>query len=167
MSGGGFFLLRGASGVGKSSALRYVRARLSGGGSIEVDDLWAVRAPARWDDEGQHRVALEQAAMLALDLAKRGIGPVVIVDHLAGDTVDTLLSALAVPATLLTLWCRPELLSRRIEGRPHGGFGDVAVALSRNEALAKPSRAGERWLDSSDRSAREVGDWLWEEMRGG
>jgi hypothetical protein len=153
-------VLRGASGVGKSAAVRLVRRRIQEGATIEVDDLWAIRTPARWEDAEQHHVALVHAALIAGDLVRRRVAPVLLVDHLPDEQWPILRDALPAPAVLHTLWASPEVLEERITSRPRGGYHDVGRALARNEALREARWPGERWLDTSTLGPAAVATWI-------
>jgi ribose 1,5-bisphosphokinase PhnN len=175
-------VVRGAAGVGKSSAIRHVRKRIAGGATLELDDLWAMRAPARWSDPEQQRTAVRQARFLAADLLENGVRPVLLVGSFPRDSLlrlrdggpgDSAEDGAKLPKfRVISLWARPEVLRARVEGRPIGGFYDVEHALRVNAEIAAGAAGGAALadgveaVDTSELSAQQVADRILAALRG-
>ena len=73
-------IVRGAPGVGKSTAVRRLRKHIAGGAVIEVDSLRGMIAAVQWVNTEQHWVALDLARVLITSFLTKGYRPVVLVD---------------------------------------------------------------------------------------
>ena len=73
-------LVRGAPGVGKTTACRKLRKLIPEGAVIEVDALRGMIAGVRWVDTEHHLVALDHALLLIRAFLEKGFRPVVLVD---------------------------------------------------------------------------------------
>lgn len=103
-------LLRGAPGVGKSTAAALAVLQLGGApraAVVEVDDLrgdlWHVSAVEGMPDHARHLLAVAQAAGVALALLGAGVGLVIVVDTFSRAGVDAFTRALRRRAGLRTV----------------------------------------------------------------
>lgn len=148
-------LIRGSSGVGKSSAVRALRAVTNGAAVIDVDDIWSMLSAARWSPD-EHPIALIASAALARSFA--GAGRQVF---LACSTTDAehqiVVDALAgVRVRCLLLVADNKTLARRIVERHEidaNAYHDVAEALRLNDEICAVDCDS---LDSSAISIDEV-----------
>lgn len=149
-------IVRGASAVGKTTAVRRLRRDLAGGATVEVDDLWATLCPPGWHDAAEVARAGRLTATLVAALRQEGRDPIVVLDgawSLWG-------SSLPQAAVDCALWARPDVLSARMASRAPGGFRDEALALERNRRVEDLRHTSVPWLDTSDLGPADVARWL-------
>ena len=162
--------IRGAPGVGKSTAARLL-VRRTGGSLLEVDQLRSMFVAVDWVSQREHLRALAVAADLAASLLRQRFGPVLVVDTFSRGKLRTFLDGLAaagVPGEAIghvSLWASPAELSRRVDARPADHFRDVAVCLALNEASSRPEADGEKVLDTTGLTPADVASMIMAHFR--
>lgn len=153
-------LVRGAPGVGKSTAVNRLRRLLPSGATIEVDAVRAMLHGVNWQDPREHTLSLEAAVTWAELILASGRGPVVLVDTLSRPRLQGLVVRLRMPFRIATLYAAPTALKARVEARPEGQFKDIAACMTLN-AEAKGNRyPHERFFDTTELGPAEVSDLL-------
>jgi hypothetical protein len=143
-------IVRGAPGVGKSSAARLLRRLFPAGAVIEVDLLRGMVSSVRWQDTDQHLKALSHARLLAESFLEAGYRPVVIVDTFSPKKLSAFTSSLARPYRVVSLYAEPLVLRSRIEGRPNVQFRDFETSQSVNSEIHLNRFPNEVLLDTSE-----------------
>jgi cytidylate kinase len=151
-SGPDILLVRGAPGVGKSTAVGRMRRHLHSGAIVEVDVLRGMIAGVEWTNKVQHVLALEHAHMIAGSFLAHGLRPVVIVDTLGRARLDTFLPMLATSYRVVSLYARPEVLANRVDARPEGQFKNLEACMTLNDEIARHRYPHESLVDTSDMS---------------
>lgn len=146
--------IRGAPGVGKSSAA-HLLAKQTGGSLVEVDQLRAMVVRVDWASQAEHVRALEVAADLVASLLRQQFGPVLVVDTFSRGKLRGFLAALTSAGVqdeavgYASLWADSGELRRRIDGRPTDQFRDADVSLALNEASTRSEAVGEAIIDTT------------------
>lgn len=159
-------LVRGAPGVGKSSAVKRLRRRIQDGALIEVDQLRGMIAGVRWVDAAQHAVALEHALLLLESFLAKGFRPVIVVDTFSRGKLTAFTARLRCSYRVASLWAEPEELARRIAHRPKGQFKDLAASSALNEEVRRNRYPHEELVDTTELSPEGVCDALERSLRG-
>lgn len=161
-----FILIGGAPGVGKSTVARTLAHCFAEGVSIEVDQVRLMVNRPKWKDQDEHRMTLRFAAILACQFARKGFGPVVVIDVFGGVKPLEFRQVLrrALPKSevqFFALWATPLALERRMSLRPEGFFKDLNVSLKINAELGVSSIPSfGHVIDNTDSSPEEVARFI-------
>ncbi|MBX9719657.1 MAG: AAA family ATPase [Microbacteriaceae bacterium] len=147
-------LLKGAPGVGKTTAAKLLAGYLPSGARVEVDTLRQMVISVDWTNQAEHRCLLAISARLAAGFLNAGIAPVIVVDTFSGGKVDGFLSELyahrpAVRVCAVTLYASEAALRKRILHREPGGFRNATIACRINRESKRHSHAFEHVLDTT------------------
>lgn len=158
-------LVKGAPGVGKSTAARLLARQFPKGVLIEVDTLRGMVIEVNWKDQAEHRSVLRMAAHLATDFLRAGFSPVVLVDTFSGDKLAGFLDVFRpenpdarVVATLHASEAAPRNIGCFIE--KVGGFRDLAICLRINREVVRDAAPFETLIDTTERSPNEVAETI-------
>ncbi len=160
-------VVRGAPGVGKSSAVSRVRRVGGVGAVVEVDSLRGMIAKVEWTDKAHHMLALEHARLVADSFLARGFRPVVVVDTLGCARLDAWLPTLSASYRIVTLFAEPAVLIARIASRPEGQFKDLPPCLILNAEMERRRYPNERKVDTTSLTPDDVASMLLAELGGG
>jgi chloramphenicol 3-O-phosphotransferase len=165
-------LLKGAPGVGKSSAARQLAGLLASGVRVEVDELRRMVVAVNWTDQMEHRKLLQLGAQLAAGYLRLGFRPVILVDTFSGDKIDGFIESFRSMWSegrifVAVLHASEDVLRSRVEGREQGGFRDLAVSTRLNLEAVRDARPFEWLIDTNLRSPTEVANAILEAMRTG
>lgn len=155
-------LLKGAPGVGKSAAAKFLARHFPSGVRIEVDDLRRMVNGVKWTDQSEHRSVLTLGAQLAAGFLRSGFAPVILVDTFSGDKVDGFLDAFRTEYPLgrvcvNVLHASDDVLRDRVLNRDGDGFRDLTVSMRLNHEAFRDLRPFEKLIDTSALSPTEVG----------
>jgi len=153
-------LVRGAPGVGKTSATRRLRANIPEGAIIEVDGLRGMIANVRWVDTAQHLIALDHARLLAGAFLDRGYRPVVLVDTFSRGKLTAFTASLPWTYRIASLYASPQVLRDRVLRRPEGQFKELDACLLLNDEVAQNRYPHESRIDTSELDADAVAEQL-------
>ncbi len=153
-------VIRGAPGVGKSSACKRLRALIPDGAVIEVDTLRGMIAGVRWVDTPQHLVALDHARLLAATFLEKGYRPVVIVDTFSRGKLTAFAASLPWSYVIASLYAEPSILERRVLGRPEDQFRELDACQVLNEEARLNRYPHEHFIDTSDLEPAGVAEAL-------
>ena len=143
-------LIRGAPGVGKSSASKRLRKLFAGGAIIEVDLLRGMIANVRWVDAAQHMVALDHARLLADAFLAKGYRPVIIVDTFSRGKLVEFTASLPWDYRVVSLYAAPSILAARINHRPDDQFKDLEASNTLNNEVQATRHPHEALIDTSE-----------------
>lgn len=158
-------LLKGAPGVGKSTAAGIIANHFRSGVRIEVDRLREMVISVNWTNQAEHRSVLSISARLAADFLRCGFGPVILIDTFSGTKIDEFLSTFHSECPdrrtfVVVLHASDEILRERILNRPADGFRDTVIATRINRESVVDAKPTDLLIDTSTRSpvdvAREV-----------
>jgi hypothetical protein len=154
-------VLKGAPGVGKTSAACQLETHLSSGVRIEVDVLRRMVVNVDWGDQSEHRKLLLLSSQVAAGFLRLGFAPVVLVDTFSGDKIDAFLAAFRSEwpqgrVFVAVLHASEDVLRERVLRREEGGFRDLTVSMRLNLKAARDLRSFERLIDTSAHSPTEV-----------
>ncbi len=157
-------IVRGAPGVGKTSAVRALRKRISAGAVVEVDHVRGMIAGVRWIDSEHHLVALGVTRGIVQSFLARGFRPVVVVDTFSRGKlkqfVADLTGELDVRYRIASLHAANEALLARIEGRPANEFREPAISLRLNEEILQNRYPHEELIDTTELAPADVAERL-------
>lgn len=158
-------LLKGAPGVGKSTAARLLASQFASGVRIEVDDLRKMVVAVRWTDQAEHRNVLLLSAQLAAGFLRSGFAPVILVDMFSGDKIDLFLARFRADCPqarpfVAALHATTAVLRDRVLNREEGGFRDLEISMRLNEEVASDLRPFERLIETSALSPAEVAELI-------
>ncbi len=158
-------LVKGAPGVGKSTAARLLARQFPKGALIEVDTLRGMVIEVNWKDQAEHRSVLRMAAHLATDFLRAGFSPVVLVDTFSGDKLAGFLDVFRpenpdARVFVATLHASEAVLQHRVLHREVGGFRDLAICLRINREVVRDAAPFETLIDTTERSPNEVAETI-------
>lgn len=154
-------MIKGAPGVGKSTAARLVSRQFPAGALIEVDTLRRMVIDVNWKDQAEHRGVLDLSARLAADFLRARFSPVILVDTFSGDKVHGFLTAFLSErpqgrAFVAVLHASDDILKQRVEHREADGFRDMTICARINHEVVLDVSPFETLIDTSARSPSEV-----------
>jgi broad-specificity NMP kinase len=154
-------LLKGAPGVGKSTAARLLAHHFPAGVRIEVDAVRGMVTNVNWTDQAEHRTLLTLSAELAAGFLRSGFAPVILIDTFSGDKVDGFLEVFRSECCggrvfVAVLHASDEALLQRVHNREAGGFRDITVAMRINAESVSEARPFETLIDTSRLSPVDV-----------
>lgn len=154
-------LIKGAPGVGKSTAARLVSRQLPAGVLVEVDTLREMVISVNWKDQAEHRNVLDISARLAADFLRSGFSPVILVDTFSGNKIHGFLASLLtawpqVRVLVAVLHASDDTLRQRVLDRKAGEFRDLAICGRINREVTRDASPFETLIDTSARSPAEV-----------
>lgn len=140
-------IVRGAPGVGKSTAVRRLRKLIASGAVIEVDALRGMIAAVEWVNTEQHWLALDHARLLIDAFLAKGYRPVVLVDTFSRGKLTRFVAGLDLSYRVASLYASEAELVRRVSGRPEGGFKDLDSCRVLNDEVAANRYEHEHLID--------------------
>lgn len=154
-------VLRGAPGVGKSSAAKCLASLFPGGARVEVDLLRTMIISVDWKNQEEHIRMLDAAAGFTNDLAGFGFRPVIVVDTFSGDKLTRFLDVLrglnaARTVRAFALHAQDEVLRSRLALRPADEFKDFAIGDKLNRDVLRVRYPGELLIDTTSRPPEGV-----------
>lgn len=154
-------LLKGAPGVGKSTAAKFLARHLPSGVLIEVDELRRMVIGVKWTDQSEHRAVLTLGAQLAGGFLQAGFAPVILVDTFSGDKLDGFLGAFRAEhphgtVCVKVLHASEEALRDRVINREAGGFRDLTISMRINCEVVRDAKPFEELIDTSNLSPPQV-----------
>jgi predicted kinase len=164
-------VIRGAPGVGKSSAAKCLAALCPAGSRVEVDVLRRMVISVSWKDQNEHIRMLDAAAGLTHDLARFGFRPVIVVDTFSGDKVARFIEVLrrldaGRTVQVFALHATEEALRARLAARSADEFKDFAISKQLNEDVLGVCQSGELCVDTTGRGPEEVARVIHREVGG-
>jgi predicted kinase len=148
-------LLKGAPGVGKSTAAKLLAHHFPSGVRIEVDTLRQMVISVDWTNQAEHRNLLKLSAKLAAGFLRSGCSPVILVDTFSGDKIDGFLAAFREECPrgrvfVAVLHAADDVLRQRIAGREGDAFRDNTIAVRINQESVHGVQPFETLLDTSN-----------------
>lgn len=154
-------LIKGAPGVGKSTAAKLLAGHFASGVRIEVDTLRGMVIGVKWTDQAEHRSLLKLSAQLAAGFLRSGFAPVILIDTFSGDKVEHFMAAFRLEAPqsrvfVAVLHASGDVLRQRMLGREGEAFRDLAIATQINHEAVEGARPFDSLIDTSDLSPTDV-----------
>lgn len=154
-------LLKGAPGVGKTTAARRLAPCFTSGVRIEVDTLREMVVNVKWTDQLEHRSILTLSAHLAAGFLRLGFAPVTLIDTFSGNKVDGFLDAFRTECPegrvlVAVLHASDDVLRDRVLNRKGDGFRDLTVSMRLNHEMVRDLRPFEMLIDTSALTPTEV-----------
>ncbi len=154
-------LLKGAPGIGKSTAAKLLAHHFPSGVRIEVDTLRGMVIDVGWTDQTVHRNVLALSAHLAAGFLRVGFAPVILIDTFSGDKIDGFLGAFRSESPqsrvcVAVLHASDDVLRQRVLNRDADGFRDIDIALRINHESVRDARPFELPLDTTSLSPGDV-----------
>jgi tRNA uridine 5-carbamoylmethylation protein Kti12 len=154
-------LLKGAPGVGKSTAAKILAQHFPSGVRVEVDTLRQMVISVDWTNQSEHRNLLTLSAQLAAGFLRSGFSPVILVDTFSGDKIDGFLTEFHSQCPgrrvcVVVLHASEGVLRERLLNREAGAFRDVGTAMRINHESVRDARPFEVVLDTSFNSPADV-----------
>lgn len=154
-------LLKGAPGVGKSTAAKLLAQHFPSGVRVEVDTLRQMVISVDWTNQAEHRKLLALSAQLAAGFLRSGFSPVILVDTFSGDKIDGFLAEFHAQCSgnrvcVIVLHAAEDVLRERLSNREAGAFRDIGISMRINLESVRDARPSERLLDTSTLSPTDV-----------
>ena len=152
-------ILRGAPGVGKTCAAKFLARHFPQGILMEVDGLRCMVISVDWKNTAQHLDALEVSATLADSFLGQGYTPVIVVDTFSKTKLPRYLERLeGLGRTYVSfaLYASDQELAKRIERRPSHEFREVDVCVSLNRDTTNALCEGEHVMDTTQMAPEDV-----------
>ncbi len=156
-------LLKGAPGVGKSTAAKLLAQRFPSGVRVEVDTLRQMVISVDWTNQVEHRNLLKLSAQLVAGFLRAGFSPVILVDTFSSDKIDGFLIEFHAQrpvnrVCVVVLHASEVVLHGRLLNREAGAFQDVGIATRINYELVRDARPFELVLDTTACSPSDVAE---------
>jgi broad-specificity NMP kinase len=147
-------IIRGAPGVGKSSAASLLAQLYPSGAKVEVDRIRSMVNSVDWTDQPQHIAALQVAVDVACRFLEQHVRPVIIVDTFSGDKVRAFVSQMvsarpSIQWSVFTFHADARVLEARLKGRDVDDFKDLTIAAMINRDVLLYQCPGEVMVDTS------------------
>lgn len=154
-------LLKGAPGVGKSTAAKLLARHFASGVRVEVDTLRQMVISVDWTNQAEHRSLLTLSAQLASGFLRSGFSPVILVDTFSGDKIDGFLTEFHAQCPskrvcVVVLHASEDVLRERLLNRDAGAFRDVGISTRINQESERDLRPFELLLETSNLSPGDV-----------
>lgn len=154
-------VLKGAPGVGKTTAARLLARHFTSGVGIEVDTLRGMVVDVRWTDQLEHRSILTLSAHLAAGFLRSGFAPIILIDTFSGHKVDGFLDAFRSECPqgrvfVTVLHASDDVLRDRVLNRQGDAFRDPTVSMRLNHEAVRGLRPFEMLIDTSALTPTEV-----------
>ena len=148
-------LLKGAPGVGKSTAAKLLAHHFPSGVRIEVDTLRQMVISVDWTNQAEHRSLLTLSAKLAAGFLRTGSSPVILVDTFSGDKIDGFLAAFRPECPqsrvfVAMLHAADDVLRQRVTSREGDAFRDNTIAMRINQESVQGAQPFETLIDTSN-----------------
>lgn len=151
-------LLRGAPGVGKSTASALLGAREAVGAVVEVDRIRRLLVDLDWGNRRQHEAAIAAAAGAAVEFAVAGFSPVLLVDCFGRDHAQRAARFVrrgGADVEVISLWASPTAIRARLALRSDD-YDNVGMALLLNDEM----RVGSAHIDTTELTVDQVADQI-------
>jgi len=154
-------LLKGAPGVGKSTAAKLLAQHFPSGVRVEVDTLRQMVISVDWTNQAEHRSLLALSAQLAAGFLRSGFAPVILVDTFSGDKIDGFLTEFHAQCPskrvcVVVLHASEDVLRERLSNREAGAFRNIGIAMRINHESVRDARPFELVLDTSASSPKDL-----------
>lgn len=154
-------LLKGAPGVGKSTAAKLLAHHFPSGVRIEVDTLRQMVINVNWKNQAEHRSLLTLSARLAADFLRSGFAPVILIDTFSGDKLDGFLAAFQSECPqsrvfVAVLHASDDVLRQRVLNREPDAFRDITIATRINYESVRDAKPCERLIDTTNLSPADA-----------
>lgn len=154
-------LLKGAPGVGKSTAAKLLACHFTAGVRVEVDTLRGMVTNVKWTDQTEHRSLLKVSAQLAAGFLRSGFAPVILIDTFSGDKVNDFLAAFRSECPqsrvfVAVLHASDDVLRHRVLSREAEAFRDITIASRINQESVHGAMAFETLFDASNLPPADV-----------
>jgi len=157
-------LVRGAPGVGKSSATRALRKLIPHGAIVEVDHVRGMIASVRWVDTGQHLVALGVTLGIVRSFLQENFRPIIVVDTFSRGKLkafaERLSAELGARYRTASLYADPDVLLARVNGRPHNEFREPEASTMLNREVFNNRYDFEELIDTTNLTPAEIASQL-------
>ena len=165
-------LLKGAPGVGKSTAAKLLACQFPSGVRIEVDALRGMVIDVNWTAQTEHRSLLMLSAQLAAGFLRSGFAPVILIDTFSGDKINGFLSAFRAecPQSRVfvgVLHASDDVLRQRVLGREADGFRDIPITMRTNLESIRDVKPFETLIDTSNLPPSDVTKAILAAIQGG
>lgn len=115
------YIIRGASGVGKSTVLNHLKAQLDDAFLIDIDSVRAKFSRMDWLNGVTEFVNAQKIVRVMVnEVIKLGYGNIIVADPFPIELLKLFLEDISCPIHIISLYCDSEELLRRLEerGRP-------------------------------------------------
>ena len=162
-------IIRGAPGVGKSTAAKKLAEYFPGGARLEVDTLRAMVISADWKNQNEHINLLYLSTKVVSEFLTLGFGPVIVIDTFSGNKIEKFMEDLQqirkeMKVAIIGLHCSQEELRKRIEERDQEEFRDFEISCKLNRVTTKRQYVGELQIDTTGISADETASIVYENI---
>lgn len=156
-------LLKGAPGVGKSTAAKLLASHFPSGVRVEVDTLRQMVISVDWTNQAEHQSVLKLSAKLAAGFIHSGQSPVILVDTFSGDKIDGFLATFRQESPesrvfVAVLHASDEVLRQRITDRDGNAFRDFPIAMRINHESIAGAQSFESVIDTTSLVPTGVAD---------
>lgn len=153
-------LVRGAPGVGKSRLTGKLKTCFSKGITIEVDSVRGMINNVEWINSTQHLHALQSTWAVCQSYSDAGYSPVIVIDTFGPSKLKNFVTMIDNSPQkrryiIISLFCEPESLIKRIKGRKNG-FSEVEPSLILNEEVRKYRHPEEKMIDTTGKTPELV-----------
>lgn len=149
--------------MGKSTLIKLLKKKYENGVTVEVDTIRGMINNVKWINKDEHIHSLNATLALSREYLKAGYSPIIIVDTLGKSRMkqftimlnQTTIKGRPVKYYTISLYCKDDLLVKRITNRPDG-FKDIIASRIINNEMSKSEFPPELLIDTSNLTPKQV-----------
>jgi len=112
------YIIRGASGVGKTTVLKHLKSVLDYGFLIDIDSIREKFCMMDWESGYSEYVNAQKIThVMVMEALRLGYGNVIVTDSFPEGLLKSFIDGIDFPVSVISLYCEPEELRRRLEVR--------------------------------------------------
>ena len=112
------YIIRGASGVGKTTILKHLKSVLDNAFLIDIDSIRENFSRMDWENGYPEYVNAQKIThVIAMEALRLGYGRVIVTDTFPEGLLRSFVDGIDFPVSIISLYCEPEELLRRLKVR--------------------------------------------------
>lgn len=161
-------VLRGGSGIGKSTLAKRLKGRMANGFIVETDRAWEMLAPVDWRDFNQYEIALHLSLRFTESLILLGRKMGILVGVGSGhylERVKLWSKHMPIQLTTVTMWASDEVLKKRLLERAEKrkkiiSPEQMGVKMKMNQNMYEDRDCGDFFLNTTNKNKSEVESFI-------
>lgn len=112
------YIIRGASGVGKTTVLKHLKSVLDNAFLIDIDSIREKFSRMDWECGYSEYVNAQKITyVMVMEALRLGYANVIVTDSFPEGLLKSFVDGVDFPVSVISLYCEPEELRRRLEAR--------------------------------------------------
>lgn len=114
------YIIRGASGVGKTTVLKHLKSVLDNAFLIDIDSIREKFSRMDWESGYSEYVNAQKITyVMVMEALRLGYVNVIVTDSFPEGLLKSFVDGIDFPVSVISLYCEPEELRRRLEARSY------------------------------------------------